>query len=137
MEYEHRINAASWNLWGKVIDQTLKNQSFTIVIEGLAKKAIGNYIEDLVDENYDHTDAVLAQSWWFKYLYIYYYASVSTAIEQVEEEGYSIYFEYTEKAVFVHCKANSWMSALGRRKLKESKNSQESGDAGLTVAWTR
>ena len=107
MEYEHQINAASWNLWGKVIDQTSKKQSFTIVIKGLAKKAIGDYIEDLVDENHDHSDAVLAQPWWFKYLYIRYSSIVSTAIEQIEEEGYSIFFEYTENIVFVHCKANS------------------------------
>ncbi len=106
MAYEHIINAASWNLWGKVFDKTSKGQNFTITIKGLAKKGIGDYIEELVDEQYAHTAIVETQSWWSKALYVRYFAIVASAIESIEEEGYSIQFEYSDSAVDIHCTAN-------------------------------
>ena len=106
MAYEYVINAASWNLWGKVFDKTSKRHNFTITIKGLAKKGIGDYIEELADEQYAHSAIVETQSWWAKALYIRYSAIVTGAIEMIELEGYSIQFEYTDSAVNIHCTAN-------------------------------
>ena len=107
MEFERKINATSLDLWGKVFDQTSSRQSFTIVISGLAKRAIGDYIEELVDEDNSHAETIANQSWWSKLLYGAYCGKLPTAIEHAESEGYSIEFEYTDAAVLVHCKVNA------------------------------
>jgi len=112
MDSSNNISASSLNLWGKVFDQTKDRLDFTIVIKGLAKRAIGDHIEKIVndetlDDEESHTDEVLAKSWWLKMLYGRYSATVATAIEHAEAEGYAIQYEYTETAVLVHCKATS------------------------------
>lgn len=107
MEIEHKISAAHLNLWGKVIDQTSNRQDFTIVIKGLAKKGIGEYIEELVAEDDSHSDAVIAQSWWKKILYGMYAGVVTSAIQFAKDESYTIQYEYGESAVYVHCIAST------------------------------
>lgn len=103
MAIENNINAASWNLWGKVIDQTSERANFTITIKGLVKKGIGEYIEELINDDHSHSDIVQDQSWWSKALYLRYFAIVASAVEIIEEEGYSLEFEYTDSAVYIHC----------------------------------
>jgi len=47
MDIEHKIIASNLNLWGSILKRTSARQNFTIVIKGLANKAIGDYIEQL------------------------------------------------------------------------------------------
>jgi len=107
LETKNKISATNLNLWGKVIDQTSTRQNFTIVLKGLAKKGIGEHIEELVAEEYGHTDIVTTQSWLVKLLYGCYSGVVTSAIQIAKDENYTIQYEYSESAVLVHCIANT------------------------------
>ena len=77
------------------------------MVKGLAKKGIGEHIEELVAEEYSHSEIVIAQSWWKKILYGMYSGVVTSAIQFAKDENYTIQYEYSKTAVFVHCISNT------------------------------